>query len=77
MSKKIKGTAKLVYKLGAWTVSLNGKKLGRAVTLGDATHLLYINGAKVYSYHRGKTKSDKPTMISDVLMFDYISEGEN
>lgn len=76
MSKKNKemAIAEVVYKYDAWTVKVNGSKIGRADSLIKATDLLYVNGYKVYAYRRGETSTGRPKFTADCLVFDYNKE---
>ena len=76
MSKKKKNlaTAEVVYKYDAWTVKVNGIKIGRADSLIKATDLLFVNGYKAYAYRRGTTSSGRPKFTADCLVFDYEKE---
>jgi hypothetical protein len=74
--KKNLAVAEVIYKYDAWTVKVNGEKIGRASSLINATHLLYTNGYKVYAYRRGITGSGRPKFTADCLVFDYEKENE-
>ena len=61
--------ASIVYKKGAWSVTVNGKIIGRSPSLSLATEMLYEHGYKVHTYRRSKTASDKVKFDATVLCF--------
>ena len=69
MKEKKLAEASIVYKKGAWTVSVDGNVIGRSPSLGLATEMLYEHGYKVHTYRRGKTDSDKVKFDATVLCF--------
>lgn len=70
MKEKKLAEASIVYKKGAWTVSVDGNVIGRSPSLAFATEMLYEHGYKVHIYRRGKTDSDKVKFDATVLCFD-------
>jgi hypothetical protein len=70
MKEKKLAEASIVYKKGDWTVSVDGKVIGRSPSLAFATELLYEHGYKVAYYRRGKTLSGKVKFDSTVVCFD-------
>lgn len=70
MKEKKLAEASIVYKKGAWTVSVDGNVIGRSPSLAFATEMLYEHGYKVHTYRRGKTDSDKVKFDATVLCFD-------
>jgi hypothetical protein len=54
---------------GAWSVTVNGKMIGRTPSLSLATVMLYEHGYKVHTYRRSKTASDKVKFDATVLSF--------
>ena len=69
MSERNLAEASIVYKKGAWSVSVDGKIIGRSPSLGLATEMLYEHGYKVHTYRRSKTASDKVKFDATVLCF--------
>ena len=69
MSERNLAEASIVYKKGAWSVSVDGKMIGRSPSLGLATEMLYEHGYKVHTYRRSKTASDKVKFDATVLCF--------
>jgi hypothetical protein len=69
MSERNLAEASIVYKKGAWSVSVDGKMIGRSPSLGLATEMLYEHGYKVHTYRRSKTTSDKVKFDATVLCF--------
>lgn len=69
--------AKIVFKKGAWSVSVDDTVIGRADSLMAATDLLYTHGYKVYCYRRGSTASGKMMFTTSCLKFDYNKENED
>jgi hypothetical protein len=69
MKEKKLAEASIVYKKGAWTVSVDGNVIGRSPSLGLATEMLYEHGYKVHTYRRNKTASDKVKFDATVLCF--------
>jgi hypothetical protein len=61
--------ASIVYKKGAWSVTVDGDMVGRSPSLGLATEMLYERGYKVHTYRRAKTASDKVKFDATVLCF--------
>jgi hypothetical protein len=61
--------ASIVYKKGAWSVSVDDGVIGRAPSLNNATDMLYQHGYKVHTYRRAKTASDKVKFDATVLCF--------
>jgi hypothetical protein len=61
--------ASVVYKHGAWTVSVDGKVIGRSPSLAFATEMLYEQGYKVHTYRRSMTANDKVKFDATVLCF--------
>ena len=70
MSERNLAEASIVYKKGAWSVSVDGKIIGRSPSLSLATEMLYEQGYKVHTYRRSKTASDKVKFDATVLCFD-------
>lgn len=70
MKEKKLAEASIVYKHGAWTVSVDGNIIGRSPSLAFATEMLYEHGYKVHTYRRSKTDSGKVKFDSTVLCFD-------
>ena len=70
MSERNLAEASIVYKKGAWSVSVDGKIIGRSPSLSLATEMLYEHGYKVHTYRRSKTASDKVKFDATVLCFD-------
>ena len=62
--------ASIVYKKGAWTVSVDGKVIGRSPSLNLATQMLYEHGYKVHTYRSSRTAADKVKFDATVLCFD-------
>jgi hypothetical protein len=69
MSERNLAEASIVYKKGAWSVSVDGKIIGRSPSLSLATEMLYEHGYKVHTYRRSKTASDKVKFDATVLCF--------
>ena len=69
MKKKNLAEASIVYKKGAWTVSVDGNVIGRSPSLAFATEMLYEHGYKVHTYRRSTTASDKVKFDATVLCF--------
>ena len=69
MSEKKLAEASIVYKKGAWSVTVDGTMIGRSPSLSLATEMLYENGYKVHTYRRSKTASDKVKFDATVLCF--------
>ena len=69
MAEKNLAEASIVYKKGAWTVSVDGNVIGRSPSLAFATEMLYEHGYKVHTYRRSKTASDKVKFDATVLCF--------
>ena len=69
MSERNLAEASIIYKKGAWSVSVDGKMIGRSPSLGLATEMLYEHGYKVHTYRRSKTASDKVKFDATVLCF--------
>ena len=63
--------AKVVYKKGGWSVSVDDVIIGRADSLMGATDLLYTSGYKVYCYRRGQSPGGKMMFTASCLKFDY------
>ena len=70
MSERNLAEASIVYKKGAWSVSVDGNIIGRSPSLSLATEMLYERGYKVHTYRRSKTASDKVKFDATVLCFD-------
>ena len=70
MSERNLAEASIVYKKGAWSVSVDGNIIGRSPSLSLATEMLYEHGYKVHTYRRSKTASDKVKFDATVLCFD-------
>ena len=70
MTERNLAEASIVYKKGAWSVSVDGKIIGRSPSLSLATEMLYEHGYKVHTYRRSKTASDKVKFDATVLCFD-------
>lgn len=70
MTERRLAEASIVYKKGAWSVSVNDEVIGRSPSLGLATEMLYDRGYKVHTYRRGRTDSDKVKFDATVLCFD-------
>ena len=69
MTERNLAEASIVYKKGAWSVSVDGKIIGRSPSLSLATEMLYEHGYKVHTYRRSKTASDKVKFDATVLCF--------
>jgi hypothetical protein len=69
MGEKKLAEASIVYKKGAWSVTVNGNVIGRSPSLSLATEMLYEHGYKVHTYRRSKTASDKVKFDATVLCF--------
>ena len=69
MKEKNLAEASVVYKKGAWTVSVDGNVIGRSPSLAFATEMLYEHGYKVHTYRRSVTASDKVKFDATVLCF--------
>ena len=69
MAEKNLAEASVVYKKGAWTVSVDGNVIGRSPSLAFATEMLYEHGYKVHTYRRSVTASDKVKFDATVLCF--------
>ena len=69
MTERNLAEASIVYKKGAWSVTVNGKMIGRTPSLSLATVMLYEHGYKVHTYRRSKTASDKVKFDATVLSF--------
>jgi hypothetical protein len=69
MKEKKLAEASIVYKKGAWTVSVGGNVIGRSPSLAFATEMLYEHGYKVHTYRRARTDSDKVKFDATVLCF--------
>ena len=69
MSERNLAEASIVYKKGAWSVTVDGKIIGRSPSLSLATEMLYEHGYKVHTYRRSKTASDKVKFDATVLCF--------
>lgn len=69
MAEKNLAEASIVYKKGAWTVSVDGNVIGRSPSLAFATEMLYEHGYKVHTYRRSVTTSDKVKFDATVLCF--------
>ena len=69
MKEKKLAEASIVYKKGAWTVSVDDNVIGRSPSLAFATEMLYEHGYKVHTYRRAKTASDKVKFNATVLCF--------
>ena len=69
MKEKNLAEASVVYKKGAWTVSVAGNVIGRSPSLAFATEMLYEHGYKVHTYRRSMTASDKVKFDATVLCF--------
>jgi hypothetical protein len=69
VAEKRLAEASIVYKKGAWTVSVDGSVIGRSPSLGLATEMLYAHGYKVHTYRRSMTDSDKVKFNATVLCF--------
>jgi len=69
MKEKNLAEASVVYKKGAWTVSVDGSVIGRSPSLAFATEMLYEHGYKVHTYRRSVTTSDKVKFDATVLCF--------
>lgn len=74
MSERVLAEASIVYKKGAWTVSVDGIVIGRSPSLAFATEMLYDHGYKVHTYRRSKTDSDKVKFNATVLVFNKEKE---
>ena len=74
MTERTLAEASIVYKKGAWTVSVDGNVIGRSPSLGLATEMLYEHGYKVHTYRRSKTASDKVKFNATVLIFNKEKE---
>ena len=70
MAERNLAEASVVYKKGAWTVSVDGNVIGRSPSLAFATEMLYEHGYKVHTYRRSVTASDKVKFDATVLCFD-------
>ena len=70
MTERNLAEASIVYKKGAWSVSVGGKMIGRSPSLSLATEMLYEHGYKVHTYRRSVTASDKVKFDATVLCFD-------
>ena len=70
MSERNLAEASIVYKKGAWTVSVDGNVIGRSPSLAFATEMLYEHGYKVHTYRRSVTASNKVKFNATVLCFD-------
>jgi hypothetical protein len=70
MKERKLAEASVVYKKGAWTVSVDGNVIGRSPSLAFATEMLYEHGYKVHTYRRSMTASDKVKFDATVLCFD-------
>ena len=70
MAERNLAEASVVYKKGAWTVSVDGTVIGRSPSLAFATEMLYEHGYKVHTYRRSVTASDKVRFDATVLCFD-------
>lgn len=75
MKEKNLAEASIVYKKGAWTVSVDGNVIGRSPSLAFATEMLYEHGYKVHTYRRSMTASDKVKFNATVLCFTPKEEG--
>lgn len=75
MKEKNLAEASIVYKKGAWTVSVDGNVIGRSPSLAFATEMLYEHGYKVHTYRRSMTASDKVKFDATVLCFTPKEEG--
>lgn len=69
MAERNLAEASVVYKKGAWTVSVDGNVIGRSPSLAFATEMLYEHGYKVHTYRRSVTASDKVKFDATVLCF--------
>ena len=69
MTERNLAEASIVYKKGAWSVTVNGEMIGRSPSLSLATVMLYEYGYKVHTYRRSKTASDKVKFDATVLCF--------
>ena len=69
MAERNLAEASVVYKKGAWTVSVDGNVIGRSPSLAFATEMLYKHGYKVHTYRRSVTASDKVKFDATVLCF--------
>ena len=70
MAERNLAEASIVYKKGAWTVSVEGNVIGRSPSLAFATEMLYEHGYKVHTYRRSVTASNKVKFDATVLCFD-------
>jgi hypothetical protein len=70
MTERNLAEASIVYKKGAWSVTVDGKIIGRSPSLSLATEMLYEHGYKVHTYRRSVTASDKVKFDATVLCFD-------
>ena len=70
MAERNLAEASVVYKKGAWTVSVDGNVIGRSPSLAFATEMLYEHGYKVHTYRRSVTASNKVKFDATVLCFD-------
>lgn len=77
MSERMLAEASVVYKHGAWTVTVAGKVIGRSPSLAFATDMLYEHGYKVHTYRRSMTDANKVKFNATVLCFDPKKENDN